>query len=232
MKFGKVFYTFATGGTLLAVAFGLLAYCSDGNGDVTYINAEGQETAAPPGTQIINHNYPEGTAPPDNTLTLSAESAAGEYDVRLAVALESARASLEQGITCTAATFLIEAMGESQNTGVPVEQLLLKKVELVNAHGSKGWALVDRVSFRAQDRQKFFDPTVDLAALNMALDIARQGGSIPVCEVIPETVFGPQGDLVEAGGSYLRLKRQVPTLAPAQPEEVAQEIDINAGQTE
>jgi hypothetical protein len=221
-----------TGGTLLAVAFGLLAYCSNGGGNVTYINADGEETVAPSGTTIVNHNYPEGTAPPNNPLTLSAESAAGEYDVRLSLALESARASLEQGLTCTAATFLIEAMGESQNSGVPVEQLLLKKVELINQKGAKGWALVDRVSFRAQDRQKFFDPAVDLTALNVALDIARQGGSIPVCEVIPETIFGPQGDLIEAGGSYLRLKRQVPTLSPSQPEEVAQEIDVDAGETE
>jgi hypothetical protein len=232
VKLGKFFYTFATGGTLLAVGFGLVAYCGDGGGQVTYINENGEEQSAPPGTTINNYNYPEGTAPPRDGLSLSAESAAGEYEVRLSLAAEAAKASLNQAITCTAADLLIEAHQESRATGVSVERLLLKKIDLVTRQGADGWKLVERVSFRPEDRQKFLDPVGDLAALTEALSIVQSGGDIPTCEIIPETAFGPQGDLVEAGGSYLRLKRQVPTITPEQPDEVAQEVDIDAGETE
>ena len=216
----------------LAVAF---VSCQDGRPQAqTVVGADGQSQVVEPGTTIVNHNYPEGTRAPDQGMALSAEKAMAEYQTRLILLRESARGSLEQGLICTAAGISFQAHQESNESGQPVERFLAARLEQANQRMSKGWELVERVSFRAGDRDKFNLPLFDIIAIEMAMDWAAAGKGIPAgCEVIPETVTGPANATVEATGSMLRLKRQVPVMAPTDQaaQQPTQEVQ-DAGQTE
>ena len=218
----------------LAVAF---VSCQDGRPQAqTVVGADGQSQVVEPGTTIVNHNYPEGFSPPDQGMALSAEQAMAEYQTRLILLRESARGSFEQGLTCTAAGISFQAHQEATEAGQPVERYLAARLEQANKRMADGWALVERVSFRAGDRDKFYAPLLDIMAIEMAMDWAASGKGIPAgCEVIPETVTGPAQATVDATGSMLRLKRQVPVMVPtdqaAQTPAPAMEVQ-DAGQTE
>lgn len=219
----------------LAVAF---VSCQDGTPQPqTVVGADGVAQSIEPGTTIVNHNYPEGTAPPNQTMALSAEQAMAEYSTRLILLKESARGSFEQGLICTAAGISFQAHQEANAAGQPVERFLAARLEQANKRMSEGWSLVERVSFNPGDRDKFYGPLIDILALNMAMEWAASGAGIPAgCEVIPETVTGPTQTVVDATGSMLRTKNQVPTLVPldqtAQQPTQTEEVPIDAGQTE
>ena len=232
-------YILGAGGVgLLALAVAFVS-CQDATPRAqTIVGADGTEQPVPPGTVVNNFNYPEGEAPPNQQLALSADQAIAAYSTQLLLSNEAARGAFEQGLICTAAGISFEAQQQATQSGQPVERVLAAKLQIANQRMSKGWELLERVSFQAGDRDKFFGPAVDILALQMAMDWAAKGTGIPAgCEVIPETVTGPVAQVIDTTGSMLRLKTQIPVMTqPAEivqaPVEVPQEVDADAGQTE
>jgi len=232
----KYFYG-ASGVGLLALAVAFVSCQPSTPKTQTIVGADGTQQPVPPGTTIVNHNYPEGTAPLSQSMALSADQAVAEYGTRLLLSTEAARGSFEQGVICTAAGISFEVHQEANATGQPVERLLAARLQMANERMAKGWELLDRVSFRPGDRDKFFVPLVDILAIQMAQQWAKDGSGIPGgCSVIPETVTAPVAQLVDVTGSMLRTMKQVPVMVPDatahQPLVANPEVNVDAVQTE